>query len=114
MSLYLILILFGEMVFTAHSSLAFWHPSHKPPPEYKPISPEYRTPVHKQPSRDTLYFHKPTVPDIPQHPETFMKPPRWINRPSPAAQHPVYSGKQRPPPPLSTQEYGKLEKPRLH
>lgn len=106
----ILLLIFGEMVFTA-PSLAFQHPSHKPPPEYKPISPEYRTPIHQPPPKDTLNFHKPTVPVIPQHPETFEKPLVWNHRPSPAAKHPVYIGdKPRAPPPPSSQEYGKLDK----
>ncbi|KAK1379836.1 hypothetical protein POM88_026580 [Heracleum sosnowskyi] len=102
------------MVLTA-PSLGFRHPSDMPPPQYKPVPPEYRTPVHKPASKDTLYYHKPTVPVIPQHPETFMKPLVWNHTPSPAAKHPVYSGdKPRTPPPPSTQENRKLDKPRLH
>lgn len=88
MSLNLIILIFKEMVFTSHS-LTFWHPSYKPLPEYKPISPEYMMLVHKQLPTGNLYFHKPTVLVIPQHPETFMKPSAWKHRQSHASKHPV-------------------------
>ncbi|KAK1379835.1 hypothetical protein POM88_026579 [Heracleum sosnowskyi] len=95
-----ILLILGAVLLTA-PSLALRHPNHKPQPEYRPISPDYRAPVQRPPPPEyKLLFHEPPVPFIPQHPETSKKKPLpWNHWPSPASSHPVYPSEAPPSPP---------------